>query len=511
MSALNAARSAVSTAISRILQEPTFGDRGQRADQIRIQGAESFGLVIFDRQEAGLAEVPSSTNNLRGTEDVQGSEGVLVPAATVHLYGVGRCGSVERRVEAVLHLPPFPWAIASGGQVQTRNGVLVGALPPGVWPPPSDESQLLPADVLANGEQQDAIVLASGTSVLGDVETPGQVVTMRGARVKGEIRPGSTPAQLPTLQPERYDPEAVDGQFFTVTGQEESLTGSARGKGEVVFPRPLTLNSANLYVEGSLSLPRGVRGGGTLVVTGDISIGGAADVQSLGELAVVSGGKVRLTGQGPERASLRGLFYAEEGLEAAEITLVGSLLTGRASTGISLDHVNVLYEPMQAATQQVTISNGGVDFRPPWWADDWNWLGVHEETDPVVVTALDTDPVKPDGWLYVDLAPTNGGYPVTVTFHPTGWLLNFPPQTLNGPEDISAVVQELRTATDETLSSPGFSDNYLWSRLFAKVEQQLKLSLQGGTGNQQQSTIRSEISLFLPLEDRIRVVSWLER
>lgn len=76
----------------------------------------------------------------------------------------GESGGVTKTVEAVLRVPPYPWAIASGGKVETRNGVLIGSLPPGVWPAPPIE-ELLPADLLANSDDSEAIRLGEDSTI----------------------------------------------------------------------------------------------------------------------------------------------------------------------------------------------------------------------------------------------------------------------------------------------------------------------------------------------------------
>lgn len=491
----------------------------------RLEGGyqKQGGHKTFHEATARRERMPFSTNNLNKAEDTHGADDVLVPSSTVHLVGVGRSGNVERRVEAVLRLPPFPWAIASGGRVETRNGVLIASLPAGVWPPPVHEDELLPADLLANGRDARAVVLATGSTVLGDVETPGQVVRASGVSVKGEIRSGSNEVALPTLKPTEYDPLASGREHFNVTGSEAELSGSARGRGVVTFSQPLLLSNSHLFVEGELNLPRGVGGRGVIVATGNINIGGSANLESMTELAVISGGEVTLAGRGTERSHLRGLFYAEKGLRAADITLVGTLLTGESSLGVELDRVNVFYEPPSplqqggeiVATRYQVLGHVSYDM-----------LGKHLRTAAGVRTEKLAEgqsyasplPGQKTSLVGVSIEPTNGDYPVSVTITAGAVPVSMPPVRLAGRADLDDYRQALETAFSDPTLHNRFSgrnavvaDNPIFlgivNALSAAIREELP---EGGSSTRVIDASSTDLSQFLPIEDRIRLISWIE-
>ncbi len=524
LAASNAARSVVSQAISRILQRKEFGETRGLDEEIRWEGPDSLGLLTFHEATARRERMSFSTNNLNKAEDTHGADDVLVPSSTVHLVGVGRSGDVERRVEAVLRLPPFPWAIASAGRVETRNGVLIASLPAGVWPPPTNEDELLPADLLANGRDARAVVLATGSTVLGDVETPGQVIQASGASVKGEIRSGSSEVVLPTLNPAEYDPLVKGREHFDVTGSEAELTGSARGQGVVTFSQHLTLSNSHLFVEGDLNLPRGVSGAGVIVATGDISIGASANLEAMTELAVVSGGRVTLAGRGTERSHLRGLFYAEGGLRAADITLVGTLLTGESSSGVELDRVNVLYEPPSPIEQdgEIVATRYQVLGRVT-----YDMLGNHLRLPPSLRTEKLAEgqsyasprPGQNTLLVGVSIEPTNGDYPVSVSITAGAVPVFMPPMRLASRADLDDYRQALETAfSDPTLHNrfSGRDDVVADNPIFLGIVNALNAAIReelsnGGSSTQFVDASSRDLSQFLPIEDRIRIVSWLER
>lgn len=525
LAAANAARSAVSKAISTILQDPDYGQGRASGDLINVEARNATGILTFHPETARQEGLPFSTNNLDHTEASEGAGGLLVPASTVHLVGVGRCEGVERRVVAVLRLPPFPWAIASGGIVETRNGVLIASLPVGVWPPPSDDSQLLPADLLANGRGE-AVNLSSGSVVLGDIETPGRVVTAPGVSVRGEIRAGSEPAELPALHPSDYDPAARGADYFQLSGREDELVGSARGQGAVTFAQALTLTNAHIFVDGQLRLAGGVRGSGTLVATGDIVIEGAANLDGLTELAVVSGGRVRLSGGGRARSYLKGLFYAEQGLEAREMTLVGALLTGRASTGVSLDQVNVFYQPpgvlsMGPASSRTTLQVvGNVAAASSPTGDYTRLTGVQCQTLGPDQSPAPTTGSGPLRLFSVDIGTSAGDYPLQVTLSPGYVAVAAQSTTLNSAEELQAFLDGLadelaRPAVVGPYLQPGqelFDSPILFS-LVSALEDGLQRQFAGGEPGDAPPApgLSTDISRFLPIEDRIRIVSWDER
>ena len=531
--ASNAARSAVSIAISKVLETNDFGSTRAAGDQIRIETAEGVGLVVFNEEVAADNNLPYSTNNLTGTADVAGAESQLVPSGTVHITAVGRSRGTERRVDAILEVPPFPWAIASGGRIDTRNGVFVAALPEGVWPPPTDESELLPADLVANGSGE-SIFLANDSKVLGDVETPGSVkLGQQNVVVKGEVLMGSSPVEIPALRLSDFDPAGTDVEHFDIEDTDiEELVGVARADDDLRFDGPLKLTNAQIYVDGDLTLAGGVEGTGILVATGDIKIQGGASIEGSTELAIVSGKQVDLEGSGPASSRIRGLFYAEKGMKAKEITLVGTLLTGNASTGVSLDHVNAIYERPRGPGETVIpegVFNVG-EIRVEASEDDpnvkYNRLRPYfkpADTPMAVYTLPDGGTDAAEALLVMESRCQNGDgdYPLNIgirrdahtvvpctTVHSEEDLLDF----LQGQYESFATFyfpsgllmltigpnQPPMSATDPLVK------DFVADFLTAKIKGEWEPGDPAGCP-------LLDISKFLPMEDRIRLISWVER
>ena len=94
--AANAARSAVSLAVSQLLEQPEYGTVRLAGETLRYQGPGSLGVVTFHETTARDEGVRLSTNNLEGTHDIEGDGGDLVPSGTVEISAVGRSGGSER-------------------------------------------------------------------------------------------------------------------------------------------------------------------------------------------------------------------------------------------------------------------------------------------------------------------------------------------------------------------------------------------------------------------------------
>ena len=137
LSAANAARSAISAAVSKILQTQEFGKGRLPTDEIRLETADAVAILTFDKGVAAANGLAYSTNNLFEDEDTSGNDGVLVPSATAHLVAVARSGGVERTVEAVLRLPPGSHRFfgLSPFRLSSIRGSLAGRSAPRAGPP----------------------------------------------------------------------------------------------------------------------------------------------------------------------------------------------------------------------------------------------------------------------------------------------------------------------------------------------------------------------------------------
>jgi cytoskeletal protein CcmA (bactofilin family) len=386
--ATNLARSAIAAGIARVAETPEFGTPdGPPEPTISISTSMGRGFLSFSRSAAEAEDVPYSTNNIGNTSTTEGATGSVGPD-TVHLVARGVCNGVERKIEALVKVPSYPWAVAATGKLEIVSGATVGALPAGVWPP--SENQLEPADLISNSSDGDSILLGGTSRILGNVETPGGVIISgAGVTVEGQVREGAEPTDIPSLDPVSYDPQRrglafddLDGltgdtvaaattsasvpvdpdgpQLEELLGGDAPpegggaaptlaptrttglvLTGAARRDGDLNLDQGLKLDAASLYVDGNLTVNGPIEGYGVLVVTGDITINTGVVLQGATQLAVLSGGQVTLRGTGPGSTVVRGIFYAKNGVSARQMTVIGTLIAGGENASILLDDVSV--------------------------------------------------------------------------------------------------------------------------------------------------------------------------
>lgn len=134
---------------------------------------------------------------------------------TAHLVGVGKFGGQTSRVQAVVALPPFPFALASSGPVRAMGGVEVagiGAIPPG-------------------GTIEDADLLESG---MVSNDPSGQAI--------------------PTQTLEEYTPLGT----ASLSGNANHLAGRVRRAGPLEVSGGLKLEGCLLYVDGDVKIQGGI-------------------------------------------------------------------------------------------------------------------------------------------------------------------------------------------------------------------------------------------------------------
>ena len=376
--ASNLARSAVAAGIAKVLEQQEFGVAQLPEETVTLETPHGKAFLTFNPALADDENMMYSTNNAANSTSASGGQGRVVPANCIHLVARGYSGEVVRQVETVITVPTFPWALAANGDVIIRDGAVVGSLPEGVWPPTAADLQ--PADLVSNSTSNTAIVLGSGSRILGDVETPGKVVLSDSTvTVEGQIREAAQPNSLPQMDVRDFDPQAQGLAFDDITGLSSlgqtsvsnssggtssgtALTGAARHEGALQLNQDIELAGAMLYINGDLTVNGNIEGTGVLVVNGDLTVTSGVTLDGATKVAIVSSGKVSLKGVGPASSSIRGLFYAEGGLMAEEITVVGALIAAGPDAGVELVNSRALSQSMVTTSSGPTPSsnfNGG--------------------------------------------------------------------------------------------------------------------------------------------------------
>lgn len=510
--ALNFARSAISAATARIMENPDFGKDGDASVQLDFPDGEGF--LTFNSQEALERGTSPSFNNLEGTVQILADDGTAVQVDTVRLVALGTSGTVRRTVEVVLHVPAFPWAVASEGDIHTSEGVVVGSIKEDEWPP--DLDNLHPADMVANSDLEQAISLGSNSVVHGDVETPGTVQLVDStAVVQGEVKEDADPVEIPAIETADYDPQIQGITYdslddYTPDGAPLELSGSARREDDLVITNGLKLTGAQLFVNGNCHIRNGLTGKGILVVTGDLLIEGGTDLDTPTRLGILAQGRIEMRGAGAASSRLRGLIYAGNGLFAEDFTLVGALLSGRTTAGTSLRRTAVVSEPVKTPGLEKMYYVGTVTDNNP-TPSPWTMLPEVTETRPplgcgfrmhIETTPGQGYPVKIE-LLSGDALPYTGtsNRDDNVYVHPDegAYNLRF---TLSGPEDITMVQEAYLDYFGG--SAIGWLDTFWTDNPVNEFVEPLVEE------SESQVDIIGDLSRLIPIKDRIRFLSWKE-
>lgn len=362
--ASNLARSVVSKAVDRLFKDETYGQA--RTDvplQIQLNGPVpgSEGLLTFNKTEAANFGIPYSTNNLQGSSQVEGPGGKSIPVDKIHLVGIGRVAGVERKVEVMLHVPPYPYAVSSEGPIHALRGARVGGLDelPAGSAIPLDFSDVSPADMLSNGNGADAVRLGENTEISGDVISSGGIqLEAPNVAVLGELRPNQSPSELPGFQLEKYDPsnigihETLDESFYS-GGQV--FEGMIKRQGDVSFQGGVELNDGLMFVDGNVTISGGLRGSGLVVTTGTLTVTGGAQLASDSKLALLSEGDVVLNGSGTEGSYFQGTVYTKSGVQAEDLTVVGTLIAAGRNDSVRLENARVFSLPDSGSRQEWAV------------------------------------------------------------------------------------------------------------------------------------------------------------
>ena len=494
LQASNAARSVIAQATAKVLEDESYGRDSSTASTIRYSNDNSVGLLTFHPDIAFQESLVCSTNNLDSTESQLATDGQAVRPGIVRLVARGQSGNVTRRVEVLLEVPQFPWAVASGGALDASAGVLVGSLPEGVWPPVLDE--LLPADILSNSRDSEAVILGEHTIILGDVQTSGQVMSAaKNVTVKGELLERRQPTDIPLLLAKDYDPLTRSQTFDNLTklgtnGGPLELSGIVRRQGDLRLDSGLILNKSHFFVDGDLSIQGRLEGSGVLVVTGDLDLRGFANLKGATDLAVLADGKVRLAGLGPEQSKFRGVVYGGNGVEANHLTLVGSLISAASDQSVSLSDMVLVSEPQKAKEISKTFYIGTLDPVNPRY---------HSES---------LSDVEPASGSLIELTITrqgSGDFPILVEFSYRG---ASPPYqwTIHNAQEIPHVNERINWLTDDWTKEP--RDAWVEDILVRNPLSQLTDQVTQGSSTG--LNVLGELSTLIPAKDRIRVVHWSE-
>lgn len=369
--AKNLAEASLSRAIDKVLQDPNFGRTGGSATTLKTTfpdaPAGSYGLVTFEESDAitnnanmKTVKVHTSINNLY--TDTPKLVPDPVPGYAVYLSSVGVCQGTERRIDAVVYVPKFPWAIASSGSIRCTSDIFLASVRAGG--DPTKEADLLPASLASNSAIGEQAVNLTGNNITikGDLQSHSGAQT-GSALILGEKRLNAATVTLPSVKLSDYNTQTKPGVQNLPNYQPDApIKGFAHRAGDLVCSDGLSLDGAVVYVDGNLDVVGGIKGSGAVIVTGKTTVSGTSTFSGDNKLAILSKGDVHLTGTPSQPGLYKGLLYSEGNFTASHTNLVGVVVAndqGSGSAGqIALDHSTVIQDNT-ASTFSITVSGSG--------------------------------------------------------------------------------------------------------------------------------------------------------
>ncbi len=373
--ARNLAESLLSLAAAKVVDDPNFRETLRLAPSA---GGEA--VLTFDTETARTEGLPCSTNNLNRESSTPGWDGQVVPGSAAHLVARAVYRGVERKVEAVVAVPAYPYVLATAGPFRSDGGLTVGSLTdPGELAGELDLKRLQKGRLASNSRSAEAFRLGPGTHIVGDVTAVGSVRLDPLGKVDGQVTNNAEAVAIPRIPLDGYDPElsgkpGVQSLAEATTGSL-SLEGYCKRSGSLHVKGPLRLKGAVLYVAGDLVVDGGIQGKGCLVVEGSTTLGGGSQLASDNVAALLSRGDVTLKGGG---SFFQGLVYTEGNLTAQDVTLLGTLIANspegsQVEPAVTLCNSTVVSSP---STAKVVVplqdTRPNMFFAPydGWWWDD---------------------------------------------------------------------------------------------------------------------------------------------
>lgn len=327
---------------------------------------------------------PHSTNNVKG-DHPGGYNGRPLSQGLIHLISTGFCRGQYRTVEAVVRQPDAPFGLASSARIHSLYPLEIYGT--SSTAKASDGIYDRPGHLVCNSElgiQVDKGNAAPNfcTRISGFAQSCGSIQFDPGARVDDGVRPQASAEALPKFDIRgEFDPKGQPGTIEIVELQQpaQELDCIYRSGHDLNFNGPVKMYDSYLYVQGNLKIQGGITGTGAIVVDGDLEVTGSIDLNGSNNVALLSTGKVTLRGGSNSYQSnyFQGYVYAEKGVDAQNLTVVGSLIVNHPANTpepeMKLDHVIVVNDESQgkltftAQSYSYTVSSSA--------SSNANWLG----------------------------------------------------------------------------------------------------------------------------------------
>lgn len=330
--AMEAAQAGLALAIYQVADDPAWGTRGETlAESVGDSGTRCTVSFQPGPQTAW------STNNLQGSTGVAGYRGQPVPpfSALIVSEGTIEDGRQAQKVEALIQLAPYPYAIATSGGIQCTGAMTIRGT--------SSLAQLqqgvldVPGSIYSGGS---GIAVRAGTisSLTGEARAVGTLSLPDGSVADRGMESGVTPESLPNIDIASFNNANSDGVTLLAPGNYTApieIRGPTFVDGSLNLHGGAHLASANLYVTGNVNATGELQGNGSIFVCGRTLLHSNMQLVSTSTIAVFSQGDLNMQGEG----FFQGLLYSHGDIKAnASLHVVGGVIaqSDTGSAGLSV-------------------------------------------------------------------------------------------------------------------------------------------------------------------------------
>lgn len=361
--ALNEAEAGVAELLIKLQEDETFGQGGgvelRGRSTSEFNDNEAYYLVTFNPASV----FPYSVNNVAGAHPV-GWNSRAVPGGSVHAVSTGYCRGQYRQVEVVIDKPPFPYALATSGTINSNQSIQVYGVSQAADYP---DNVNRPGHVVANST--DGITIGSGageTFISGFVKSVGPVTIEQPAVVEGGVRPLADETELPRVDFSRWEnagdlgvAEIYDSELNAVDGVHV-LDVSYHCSSDLTLNGRVEMRNGFLWVDGNLTINGPLYGNGAIVVeNGDLLLNGGVEqstLAGLGEVALLVRGDVTMRGAGN---FFKGILYAEGNLDLRNIGVLGAVIANGSDPtkgSVELEDVTLIAAPDTAGELSFVVT-----------------------------------------------------------------------------------------------------------------------------------------------------------
>lgn len=351
--ALSEAQAGMARLLTCLEMDETYGIRGE--DELRgnveSDGDDTRGYCVTFRTDS---EFPFSVNNFDGSQAI-GYMGRTVPRNMVHALSTGWCRGQYRTIEAVIDHPPFPYAMATTGRIDSTPLVVKGTTSDAAYAAGRADA---PGHIASNSLRPLAIHIRHDplnpelfTFISGFAQASATIDIEEPAVVRQGIRAAARPVKIPVINIPSFDNGGQPGvaEIVPSTGGAQVLDIMYHCAHPLTYTGGLTLKDAFVYVQGNLTIQGGIKGRGAIVVDGNLRVQGDTTLEAgANQVALLASGAIELQGSGNY---LQGMVYGRGGVRASRLTVLGNViqLSDDPNAGVVLDHVTMVGSVPHAA------------------------------------------------------------------------------------------------------------------------------------------------------------------